>query len=211
MRGQVQLNSYKHSQHGVGLIEVLVTLVILSVGLLGVAALQFTGSFANKDAISRTQADIVASQIVERLRVAARPATVGDGVVVNNQYFSSSNYNFAGLSCTSGAKASICYCQAIPANIPDCESGECNEAQMAQYDGWAVSCAAIQTNPQTQVSLSCADNNTTDIYTCSAGSRVTIQLRWPVNSGGNTTYNLNSRCNPNTGDSYNCVVKDVTL
>lgn len=37
-------------QKGVGLIEILVTLLIMTVGLLGVAALQFTGSFANTDA-----------------------------------------------------------------------------------------------------------------------------------------------------------------
>ena len=71
-------------QGGAGLIEILVTLFILAVGLLGVAALQFTGSFANRDAISRTQAEFVAAQVVERLRIAARPATVGDGMVVNN-------------------------------------------------------------------------------------------------------------------------------
>ena len=43
-------------QSGAGLIEILITLFILAVGLLGVAALQFSGSFANKDAISRTPA-----------------------------------------------------------------------------------------------------------------------------------------------------------
>ena len=62
------------AQTGVGLIEILITLFILAVGLLGVAALQFTGSFANKDAISRTQAEMVAAQVAERLRAAARPA-----------------------------------------------------------------------------------------------------------------------------------------
>ena len=78
-------------QQGVGLIEVLVTMFILAIGLLGVAALQFTGSFANKDAISRTQSEFVAAQVAERLRAAARVATVGDGIVVNNQYFNASN------------------------------------------------------------------------------------------------------------------------
>ena len=74
--------SHIRAQRGAGLIEILITLFILAVGLLGVAALQFTGSFANKDAISRTQAEMVAAQVAERLRAAARPATVGDGMVV---------------------------------------------------------------------------------------------------------------------------------
>ena len=64
---KVAVNQVKGStlctQHGVGLIEILITLFILAVGLLGVAALQFTGSFANKDAISRTQAEMVAAQV----------------------------------------------------------------------------------------------------------------------------------------------------
>ena len=82
---------------------------------------------------------------------------------------------------------------------------------MAAYDGWALSCSAVQTNPQTKVSVSCDDTNNADIYSCSAGSRVEILLTWPVASSGNQIYTLNSRCNPNDGDSNACVFKDITL
>jgi len=134
-------------QGGAGLIEILVTLFILAVGLLGVAALQFTGSFANRDAISRTQAEFVAAQVVERLRIAARPATVGDGMVVNNAYFDEGAFNFSGLTCTSSTHPSTCYCLSKPAAIPNCEGASCSEVDMAQYDGWVLSCAAVQTQP----------------------------------------------------------------
>jgi type IV pilus assembly protein PilV len=203
--------SHIRAQHGAGLIEILITLFILAVGLLGVAALQFTGSFANKDAISRTQAEMVAAQVAERLRAAARPATVGDGMVVNNAYFSSDTYNFATLSCSGSSHPYHCYCLARPAGIPNCEGQACSEAQMAEYDGWALSCSAVQTNPQTKVSVSCDDNNTADIYSCSAGSRVEVLLTWPVASSGNQTYTLNARCNESEGDSNACVFKDITL
>ncbi|WP_394221109.1 pilus assembly protein PilV [Alteromonas gracilis] len=199
------------AQHGAGLIEILITLFILAVGLLGVAALQFTGSFANKDAISRTQAEMVAAQVAERLRAAARPATVGDGMVVNNAYFSNDTYNFSTLSCTGSSHPYQCFCLARPAGIPNCEGQACNEAQMARYDGWALSCSAVQTNPQTEVSVSCDDNNINDIYSCSAGSRVEVLLSWPVASSGNQSYTLNTRCNPDEGDSNACVFKDITL
>ncbi len=198
-------------QAGAGLIEILITLFILAVGLLGVAALQFTGSFANKDAISRTQAEMVAAQVAERLRAAARPATVGDGMVVNNAYFSSNNYNFSTLSCSGSSQPYYGCCLTRPAGVPDCEGQSCSEAQMAAYDGWALSCSAVQTNPQTKVSVSCADNNTADIYSCSAGSRVEVLLTWAVSSSGNQAYTLNARCNPNSGDSNACVFKDITL
>ena len=160
------------TQRGAGLVEILVTLFILAVGLLGVAALQFTGSFANRDAISRTQSEFVAAEVAERLRIAARPATAGDGMVVNNRYFNVENYNFSGLTCSSGENAYRCFCLSRPAAIPNCETAACNEENMAKYDGWALSCAAVQTNPHTQLFVACTDNDNTDIYNCSAGSRV---------------------------------------
>lgn len=198
-------------QRGVGLIEILITLFILAVGLLGVAALQFTGSFANKDAISRTQAEMVAAQVTERLRAAARPATVGDGMVVHNDYFDSDSYNFSRLSCAGSSHPYRCFCLSRPAGIPNCEGNTCTEQQMAAYDGWALSCSAVQTNPQTKVNISCDDNNTADVYRCSAGSRIEVLLTWPVTSSGNQNYTLNSRCNPIEGDSNACVFKDITL
>jgi len=56
-------------QLGFSLIEVLVTLAILSVALLGLAFLQAQGMQLNTSAYSRTQASILASDIVDRMRV----------------------------------------------------------------------------------------------------------------------------------------------
>ena len=42
--------------NGVGMVEILVTLFILTVGLLGVASLQFVSAFSNADALHRSQA-----------------------------------------------------------------------------------------------------------------------------------------------------------
>ncbi len=197
-------------QHGVGLIEVLITLFILAVGLLGVAALQFTGSFANKDAISRTQAEMVAAQVVERLRSAARMATVGDGMVVNNNYFNPNIYDFTGLSCD-GSNPYQCYCLTRPESIPNCEGNVCTESQMSTYDGWALACAAVQTNPNTAINVSCVDKDATDTYTCSPGSAIEVLLTWPVSSSGNLKYTLNARCNDEDDDVNACVFKDITL
>lgn len=195
---------------GAGLIEILVTLFVLSIGLLGVAALQFTGSFANKEAINRTQSELVAEQVAERLRTAARPPAVGDGLVANNRYFSADNYNFAGLSCGGGSTYQ-CFCLERPATIPNCEGNECTEEQIAAYDGWALSCSAVQTNPNITLSVDCTDVNLGDGDTCSAGSRISITLRWPVNNSANQQYTLNDRCNAGQSNPHACVFKDVTL
>lgn len=53
---------------GMTLVEVLVTLVIISVGLLGVAALQLATVRNNYDSFVRTQAATLAGDILDRMR-----------------------------------------------------------------------------------------------------------------------------------------------
>ena len=55
-------------ERGMTLVEVLVSLVIISVGLLGIAALQITTLRANQDAYVRSQASAVAADILDRMR-----------------------------------------------------------------------------------------------------------------------------------------------
>jgi type IV pilus assembly protein PilV len=66
---------------GFTMIEVLVALVVLSIGLLGVAALQMVGLRGNLSASFRTQASYLADDIIDRMRAnytAARgPAVSG--------------------------------------------------------------------------------------------------------------------------------------
>lgn len=50
------------------LIEVLVTLILISVGLLGVAALQLTTLKGNQEAYVRSQASVLADYILDRIR-----------------------------------------------------------------------------------------------------------------------------------------------
>lgn len=53
---------------GLTLVEVLVTLVIISVGLLGVAALQLTTVRNNYDSFVRSQAAMLAGDMLDRMR-----------------------------------------------------------------------------------------------------------------------------------------------
>jgi type IV pilus assembly protein PilV len=61
-------------QNGFTLIEVLVALLILAIGLLGVAALQFRGLQYNHDAYMRSQANVLAYDIADRMRLNAANA-----------------------------------------------------------------------------------------------------------------------------------------
>lgn len=64
-----------HKQSGFGLIEVLVTVVILAIGLLGLAGLQARSLNYNHSAYNRSQATILAYDIIDRMR--ANPAAIG--------------------------------------------------------------------------------------------------------------------------------------
>lgn len=65
------------AQRGFTLIEVLVTLVLISVGLLGVAALQLTTLRGNQDSYVRSQASVLAGDILDRMR--ANPVAFRSG------------------------------------------------------------------------------------------------------------------------------------
>ncbi|MDF2178226.1 pilus assembly protein PilV [Aliiglaciecola sp. CAU 1673] len=194
------------------MIEVLVTLFILSIGLLGVASLQFIGSFSNADALDRSQAVVITQQLAERLRASADLSATTNGMVVDNSYFDTNLYNFKNLSGCSGANPYKCYCLARPAAIPDCQNGVCSAAEFASADAYDMSCAMAATNPAANISLTCADNNVADADACSVGSRHRIIIAWPAQKWQNIDRALNPLCNadPNA-EPQDCVTLDVTL
>lgn len=64
----VRLDATGRRQRGVTLVEILVTVVIISVGLLGVAALHTLSLKHGQDAHVRSQATAMATDIIDRMR-----------------------------------------------------------------------------------------------------------------------------------------------
>lgn len=91
---------------GFTLIEVLVTLLVLAVGLLGLAALQATGLRYNQSAYLRSQASIYAYSIIDSMRA-------------NRDSAESAGYNTDFGSTIAPV---------------DCVNNVCSEGQMAGYD-----------------------------------------------------------------------------
>lgn len=72
------MNSRKTlGQRGISMVEVLVTMVVISFGLLGVAGLLATGLRNNQSSEWRTQASILAYDITERMRANRQAALDG--------------------------------------------------------------------------------------------------------------------------------------
>jgi type IV pilus assembly protein PilV len=101
-----QYNSHSRLQSGFTLLEVMIALVIFSIGLLGLAGLQAGGLRSNTQAQLRTIATIQAYDMAERIR--SNPRGVVDG-----------DYNaLDDATPTAG----------------DCISNTCTAAEMATYD-----------------------------------------------------------------------------
>lgn len=76
----------KHSKYqaGVGLLEVMITMLVLSIGLIGVASLQLHALQANQNSLQRSQAVNLTYDLMDRLR-ANRDIAINDNDYLTNQ------------------------------------------------------------------------------------------------------------------------------
>lgn len=68
-----------HTQRGFTLLEVMVAVVVLAIGLLGLAGLQATATRFNDSAYQRSQATALAYDIADRMRANREAALTGGG------------------------------------------------------------------------------------------------------------------------------------
>lgn len=66
--GRNSVRCVKPGECGFTLVEVLVTIIVMAVGILGVAGLQLAGMRSNHSAYLRSQATIAASDLIDRMR-----------------------------------------------------------------------------------------------------------------------------------------------
>jgi type IV pilus assembly protein PilV len=99
---------------GFSLIEVMVALLVLSIGLLGLAALQTTSLQYNTDSYTRTQATLLAYDIVDRMRA-------------NSIGLNAGNYDVATDATAATAKAATAACgtsSCIPSDVAKYDLGQ---------------------------------------------------------------------------------------
>jgi type IV pilus assembly protein PilV len=71
------LSALRRRARGFTLLEVLIALVVLSIGLLGIASLQYASLRANHHAYLRSQATFLAYDIIDRMRANTAGALAG--------------------------------------------------------------------------------------------------------------------------------------
>ncbi len=208
--GNMETQRSKKQYSGFSMIEVLVTLGVLSVGLLGIASLQFISALSNSEALARSHAVMVAQQHAEKLRLSALMMAITDNERVNDAYTDNDNYNFAGFKCDSGALPYDCYCLKQPDDLPDCHAVKCSQSALARYDAYQSSCALVKDNPSGRLAVSCEDSVPGDDFACSGGSRYQIQVSWPATSW-QAANRGDSHCDTQDSTALNCVNAEVTL
>ncbi len=154
----------KQNQLGFSLIEVMVALVILSVGLLGLAGMQVSGLRSVNNSANYSLASIAVNDLAEIMR--GNPAALDNGTFL---------VDFTGL---------VCNPPAVTCRTPSTTS--CTPDQLATYDlytwycgdstGNGVSNTLKLTNMDTIIQ--CIDTPTTDARPCSPGSPYEINLQW---------------------------------
>lgn len=173
-------NSHRN-QKGFTLIEILITVIVLSIGLLGLAGLQISGLRANMSSEARSKATLLANDIAERMRT----NTLGvhnDNADADNQYADISTEN---QNCDNLPNA---FCSNYNDGTAN-EADSCTPAQMAAFDAWIWACGMpkaenVLPGGVTNIlnggtgSVVCNDANLADTDECSPGSSHTITVSW---------------------------------
>lgn len=110
------------SQRGVGMVEVLVSMLLLAVGVLGYAALQVRAVGATGESLTRSQAMVVLRGLAEEIRVNSSVQTGTGG------YPSAVQAQYASLTAPS----------------TNCDTSNCTAVQLAAWDAYQTAYTASQ-------------------------------------------------------------------
>ena len=168
---------FPNRQSGLGLIEVLIALIVVSVGVLGLAGLQLNSVRVAKGSFNRSQAVVIAETVIAQMR--ANPDGVADA-----------EYDGLDSSSADCAAKPTTYCNAyygMSGSTPSCNTA----ADRATNDFFAVSCGhwngskaengVISTLPGGKITIDCNDSPCTDTST------YTVVVSWTETEVQNET------------------------
>ena len=116
---------HNRKQQGSSLIEVLIALLIFTVGLLGLAGLQLSSLQSTADSSQRSQSTWLMQDLIERMRA--------------NSDGTSAEYS-AAPACNA-LPARMCADYYDPDTSAKVNASNCNASQMATFDAWEAQCS----------------------------------------------------------------------
>lgn len=186
---------YRTTQSGLTLIEVLVTMFIMTIGLLGLAGLQSTSVKEGLDTATRSQVMWLVTELVERMR--ANPGGLANGYT------------------TAAGAANVCAAapaRRCSANTAGPAEATCSPNEMAAFDVWEVFCgletAGVMANSTDPLML-------TDVtITCDAGAAIctprsnfTVSISWTSQAVDNSKLLSDAAKDAQLTDSITMVVR----
>lgn len=170
---------------GFSLIEVLVTMAITSVGLLGLSSLQLQSMRATQDTGNRSQAIWLVNDLMNRIKA-------NEIALRNDEYIKISNDEY--LKCADKSNSKVCSTLTTPATL-----NTCNAQEMAEYDVWDTLCGTPLSEGGLQLKTSSADfiANPELKITKSDNGDIELALRWDsqtsgYDSDGNKTFSVST-------------------
>ncbi len=160
----------RRRQRGVGIIEALVALVVVSLGVLGMANLQLKGIKHSSSGYNRAKALMVAESITSRMRANRT------GVLAGNY----NGYSFTSSATTCAVKPNP-YCQ-ISGTTP---AQSCSTAELATFDLFSASCgnwgstANASGGVQDYLPVGSTVSVNCDDASCTPTSTYTVAVTWP--------------------------------
>jgi len=163
----------RRGQNGLGIIEVLVALVVVSFGVLGMASLQLTGMKHSAGGFNRSKAMLYAQSMATRIRL--NPVVVSTPDAANK--FAYDAFDSKDVNC---AVLPVPYCQARN-GVANTQS--CSPQELADFDLYSVSCGDGGTNggsdkgvegtlPNGKLTINCV------ALPCTADSAYEVMVTW---------------------------------
>lgn len=168
----------KNKISGMSLIEVLITILVMAIGMLGIAVLQIKTLNTSQASYSRAQAIAMVEDVSDKMR--ANYEFIHSDLAGNNSYVSASADG---------------WCEAPPTAC----TSSCSQEALALND-IVSSCTALTNTgiPSAKLGALCMDNDGADADTCSPGSSYIIYSAWSpdarADTDGSADYNEATFC-----------------
>lgn len=177
-----------NKQTGFSLMEVLITILLVSIGLLGYAALQMGALNSSIDSFSRSQATIILQDAASRIRS-------------NKEYLRSDTGTPNAYVGDVESESVFHWCDIEGGIVPEatCSSGSnCSMSDLAKQDIHEICSNLVGTKiPTGIIGASCFDREI-DSDNCSYGSRMSLFLAWKGSErqdvSGKVKYAQDTRC-----------------